>query len=265
MVVIAVLILLAYLPVITVPRSDIAKSNKTSTTISSQTSLFVEELGKLSAQRRLAASYLTNDTQYVARSGNAIVLVTTNQTITSYANGSNSSSVLNSYIEYSNLTTNAIIFKNLTTIYYYNTSTAAITCINETTYSLGENHSVFQCIRGAGLVFLNRFPFTLLNLSSMIPVTSTSRIQYAGRVTTRLGECDGFVVNTEAHTSSPINSTFTLCLDTIYGIPLYFNMSTVAHHVTQRSATLVAFNLSTNVSNSHFVIPQAWLKNASIV
>jgi len=236
-------------------------SNVTSSGLSQTQSLFVNDLQRSENVSNLAVTYFSsNATRYVAQSSNLTIAITSNQTIDSYKLGNYNKTVSTSMVTYTNSKNGVVIAKNVSSIYYYNTNTTVI-CFNDTSYSstLVTNSSL-QCGSGdQGESFIEETPFTAVNVSSLAYLVFNSTITYSGAKTIAGRNCDDFIISNATGANLQANySVYNLCIDTQYGIPLYFNETDVTGGVPS-SFTFTATSVSTDVPSSEFTIPVQYL------
>ena len=225
--------------------------------------LFLSDIHKISTLNKgIEVSYITsNASTYLAKVAGNTMIVSTNQTITSFVLGKDAASFLRSSITYSNYSTKQTTYRNVTVLSYYNTTNATILCYNQTIYLYGSTNSVLNCYKGTGVAYFESFPFTLSNLGSIAPLANVSNVTYEGVSTIDGISCNGFAME-ELSSMNPANySTYVVCLDAQYGIPVYLN-TTVVRGRNVSSTAIEAVDFSTNVSSSDFVIPSNYLQNA---
>ena len=224
---------------------------------------FVKDLQKSENISSLAVVYYSsNVTQYVTQSANLTISITNNQTINSYKLGNYNKSVLSDVISYTNTQNGDVILKNVSQLYYYNTNTT-VTCYNDTTYSSGLiTNSSLQCANGdQGQSYLEETPFTAANVSLLSYLVFNNSVTYSGTKSFAGRSCDNFIISNGTSTNLQSNySVFDICVDTQYGVPLYFNETDIIGGVPS-SETFMATMVSSNVPSSEFVIPQAYLNS----
>ena len=176
--------------------------------------------------------------------------------------GNYNKTVIQYHNSYANTQNGDVIAKNISSIYYYNTNTT-ITCFNDTTYSSGlVTNSSLQCGSGdQGLSDIEETPFTAVNVSSLSYLVFNNTVTYDGAETIAGRSCDDFIISNATASNLQFNySVFNLCIDTQYGVPLYFNETDVIGGVPS-SFVFTATAVSTNVPSSEFVIPQQYLNS----
>lgn len=236
--------------------SDISNSSLNKTQ-----ALFVNDLKKSENVSDLHVSYYSsNATEYVTQTNNLTIAISSNQTLDSYKLGSYNRSAITSIATYTNSKNGEVIAKNVSSLYYYNTNTTLI-CFNDTTYSSGLiTNSSLKCANGdQGLSYIEETPFTAANVSVLGYLVFNATITYGGIKTIDGRSCDSFIISNATSANLQSNySVFNLCLDTQYGIPLYFNQTDVVGGVPS-SFVITATAFSLNASRSEFVILQQYL------
>lgn len=236
-------------------------NNVSNSNLNQTQTLFVNDLEKSENVTALHVTYYSsNATEYIKQSSNLTVAISNNQTINSYKMGNYNRTAITGIEAYTNSGNGEVIAKNVSSLYYYNTNTT-VTCFNDTTYSSGlVTNASLQCYSGdQGISYLEVAPFTAVNVSWLSQLVFNNTVSYSGSKTIAGRNCDNFIISNA--TSSNIQSNYTvfdLCIDTQYGIPLYFNQTTVAGGIPI-SFTFTATAVSTNVSGADFVIPQSYL------
>ncbi len=236
-------------------------SNVSSYDLNQTQSLFVNDLEKSENVSSLqVAYYSSNTTEQVPESGNVTIAITYNQTIDSYKSDTYNKTVITDTVAYTNSETGARIIKNVSSVYYYDTNTT-VTCLNDTSYSaLSVTNSSLQCGFGdQGWSYLEETPFTAANVSALSYLVFNNTITYKGVKSIAGRSCDGFIFSNATAANLQSNYTiYNLCIDTRYGIPLYFNATEVAGGVPN-SFVFTATAVTTSVSASEFVIPPQYL------
>lgn len=230
--------------------------------------LFLTDLKNSQYVSALHVTYFeSNATIYSTPPGaNYSIAITSNQTVQSYKlNDYNRTDVINLFA-YTNTKDGDVLSENVSDIEYYNSNTTII-CFNQTTYELGaKTNSSLQCESGdGGESFIEQFPFTADNITAFAFVidNATYSLKYVGTETYIGRSCDDFIISNETTSNLLTNySAFSMCLDHQYGVPLYFNATEVVGGIPN-STVYTATALSTNVTASDFVIPQAYLDNVS--
>jgi hypothetical protein len=84
-------------------------------------------------------------------------------------------------------------------------------------------------------------------------------VTYSGSKSIAGRNCDDFIISNATGANLQSNySVFNLCIDTQYGVPLYFNETDVTNGVPG-SFAFTATSVSTDVPSSEFVIPQQYI------
>ncbi|MGD0728903.1 MAG: hypothetical protein ABR981_02400 [Candidatus Micrarchaeaceae archaeon] len=243
------------------PSSNQILNNATNSSLNQTQLLFISDLKKSENVSNMYVSYYSNNgTNYVKQSSNLTIAITDNQTIDSYKLGNYNKTVFTDILTYRDFQNGEQIAKNVSDIYYYNTN-QTVTCFNDTTYSsVLVTNSSLQCGTGdQSLSYLEESPFTAVNVSSLSYLILNSSISYSGSKTIAGRDCDDFIISNATGSNIQSNySVFNICIDRQYGIPLYFNQTNVVGGIPS-SFTFTAAVVSTNVSSSEFVIPQAYL------
>jgi hypothetical protein len=238
--------------------------NVSSANLNRTQALFVGDLEKsLNVSSLYVSYYSSNAAQYVRQSNNLTIALTNNQTIDSYKLGDYNRTSITSRVAYTNAKNGVQLAENVSGEYYYNTNTT-ITCFNDTAYSsMLVSNSSLQCAAGdQGLSYLEETPFTAANVSSLSYLVFNNTVTYDGTKSIAGRSCDDFVISNA--TAANLQSNYTvvdLCIDKGYGIPLYFNDTTVVDGMPS-SFAFTATVVSANVSGSELAIPQQYL-NAS--
>lgn len=242
-------------------------TNATNSSLNQTQQRFVGDLAKSLNVSDLYVSYhLSNATSYVPYSSNITLAISNNQTIVSYKLGNENKTVINDVLEYSNQQSGQQISKNVTNVYYYNTNTT-IMCFNQTTYSAGlETNSSLSCAHGdQGLSYIEQTPFTAVNVSSLAYLIYNNSLAYQGTKTIDGRSCDDFLISNATASNIQSNySVYNICVDTQYGIPLYFNQTDVVSG-SPSSFVFTATAVSTNVTSSELVIPQQYITAAQSI
>lgn len=226
--------------------------------------LFLEDLQNVSNADSLSISYSAGRTiQLIPYSNNVIVVSASSDNFISYRLGSEIKSIFNSNFTQIDQSSNTLITKNDTSLYFYSTSNGTMACAIDDKYMNSTSNFSIRCQRGdAGLSFLEQFPSVPTNSSSIIFYLTIGNTSYVGQKSFIGRSCDDFHITNE--TTSPANyTTAEICIDKQYGVPLYLNMSDVAGGSVTSGSTLVATSITTNVSASEFVIPAKFLNNVS--
>jgi hypothetical protein len=236
-------------------------NNVSNSSLNQTQSLFINDLKKSENVSNLEVSYFSsNATRYITQSSNLTIAITSNQTIESYKMGNYNKTVSTSMVTYTNSKNGVVIAKNVSSLYYYNTNTTII-CFNDTSYSstLVTNSSL-QCGSGdQGESFIEETPFTAVNVSSLAYLVFNTTVTYDGAKSIAGRNCDDFIISNATGSNLESNySVFNLCIDTQYGVPLYFNETDITRGVPS-SFTFTATSVSADVSSSEFVIPQQYL------
>ncbi len=224
---------------------------------------FLTELKKSQGISSMHITYYSqNKGASEQQADNSTVEEDINQTVDSYVLGDSGKSVLTSIVTYSNTITKNTILENRSTVYYYNTPSNTITCLNQSTNSSGVINSSISCYPGnGGLTYLNGFPFSVTNVTSLALIVYQGSTSYQGMKTIDGRFCDSYFFRNGSSTNLSSNySTLSLCIDQQYGLPLYFNETQVIRGALN-SLAFTAIKVSTNVSNAEFVIPAAYLKD----
>jgi hypothetical protein len=236
-------------------------NNVSSYNLNQTQSLFVKDLERSENVTSLEVSYhSSNATQYITQSSNLTMAINSNLTIDSYKLGNYNKTVITDTVTYTNSKSGAAIAKNVSSVYYYDTN-ATVTCFNDTTYSseLVTNSSL-QCGSGdQGQNYIEETPYTAVNVSSLAYLVFNNTVTYSGAKSIAGSNCDDFIISNATSANLQSNySVFNLCIDTHYGVPLYFNDTDVVKGVPS-SFGLTATAVSASVSASEFVIPQQYL------
>lgn len=239
-------------------------SNVSGSGLNQTQSRFVNDLEKSENVSNLqVAYYSSNATSYIKESSNLTMAISNNQTIDSYKMGNYNKTAITYITAYMNAANGEVIAKNVSSIYYYNTNTT-VTCFNDTTYTSGlVTNSSLQCGSGdQGLTGIEETPFTAVNVSSLSYLVFNSTVTYDGTKTIAGRGCDDFLISNATASNIQSNySVFDLCIDTQYGVPLYFNQTDVVYGAPS-SFVFTATVVSANVSSSELTIPQQYLSNA---
>ncbi len=239
--------------------------NVSSANLNQTQALLVSDLEKsLNVSDLYVSYYSSNATQYVRQSSNLTIALTNNQTIDSYKLGDYNRTSITSIVAYTNAKNGIRLAENVSGVYYYNTN-ATITCFNDTSYSsMLVSNSSLQCATGdQGLSYLEETPFTAANVSSLSYLVFNNTVTYGGTKRMAGRSCDDFVISNA--TAANLRSNYTvveLCIDKGYGIPLYFNDTTVVGGVPS-SFAFTATVVSMNVTSSELVVPQQYLNAVS--
>lgn len=236
-------------------------NNISNSSLNQTQTLFVNDLKRSENVSSLHVEYYSsNATQYVKQSNNLTIAINSNMTIDSYKLGNYNKSVLSEIVSYTNSKNGDVIAENVSDLYYYNTNTTVI-CFNDTSYSSGlVSNSSLQCYSGdQGQSYIEQAPFTAVNVSSLSYLAFNNSVTYGGTKTIAGRNCDSFIISNGTAANLQSNySVFDLCIDTQYGILLYFNQTYVVNGVPS-SQSFSATSVSTNVPSSEFVIPQSYL------
>jgi hypothetical protein len=235
--------------------------NVSSANLNQTQARFVNDLKMSENVSNLAVSYYSSNATYqIKESNNLTVAVSNNQTIDSYKMGNYNKTVITQITAYTNAGNGQDISKNVNITYYYNTN-QTVTCFNSTSYSAGiiSNTSVACGDGDQGMSYLEETPFTAANVSGLSYLVFNSTVSYTGVKTIAGRSCDNFIISNATASNLQSNYTvFGLCIDTQYGVPLYFNETEVTGGIPS-SFSLSATSLTTNVSSSEFVIPSSYL------
>ncbi len=224
--------------------------------------LFVNDLKKSENVSNLyIAYYYSNSTEYIKQSSNITIEISSNQTINSYRLGEYNRTDIASVVAYTDKESNAMIAKNVSSVYYYGSNTT-VTCFNDTDYSSSSiTNSSLQCGTGdQGLSYLEQTPFTAANVSELSYLVFNNTVTYSGTRSIAGRSCDNFIISNETPSNLQENYTvYGFCIDKQYGIPLYFNATEVVGGAPS-SFAFTATEVSANVSASELVVPQQYLK-----
>jgi hypothetical protein len=208
--------------------------------------------------------YVENGTHYIQQSNGINLTVNGSETIDAYQLGSFNKTIIRNTLIYSNSKTGKLVSKNISSIYYYSSNTT-ITCFNDTTIISNHSNSSLQCTSGdAGLDYILKYPYMASNISQFGYLILEGNITYGG-VKAILGRnCDSFEFSNVTHTTLLSNYSVTnLCLDSVYGIPIYARSIDIVNGTPISTYNYTATNFSTNVQGSSFIIPAAYLTNIS--
>jgi hypothetical protein len=136
-----------------------------------------------------------------------------------------------------------------------------------TTYSAGlETNSSLSCAHGdQGLSYIEQTPFTADNVSSLSLLVFNNTLTYKGAKTIDGRNCDDFIISNVSASNIQSNySVYNICIDTQYGIPLYFNQTDVVGG-SPSSYVFTATAVATNATASEFVIPQQYMSAAQSI
>ncbi len=268
-VVIVVILIMAYLLLNLnakkVAVSNLSKNDNLSNSTFNRTQLMMlSDLKKSLNISALEVVYSSNYTKSIPESQNLTLIVNSSSTTESYVLGSYRKTLYKNVLSYTNAKTGALISKNTTNIYYYD-SNITLTCLNQSvTNSSGGIQSSLNCSRGInGQNYLAAFPFTASNISELGVFVVEGNLTYAGTRSIINRNCDDFIFSNLTQVNRPSSySVVNLCLDMQDGVPLYANQTEILNGVPSSPATLTATYFSTNVSNSTFMIPNAYLNKA---
>jgi hypothetical protein len=214
--------------------------------------------------------YSSNATEYLPALNNVTLAINSNQTINSYTLGKQNASSITQVLAYTNTKTNQVVAKNVSEIAYYNTTNSTISCFNDSVYGegpygLAKTNSSLQCYSGdGGASFLEGYPFRITNVSSIAALIYEGNMTYQGTKMVIGRSCDSFVISNETSANLLSNySVDSMCIDTQYGVPLYFNETDVIGGKPYPALGLTATLISTNVPQSAFNIPVAYSDNVS--
>jgi hypothetical protein len=266
-VVVIIIIVIAYYALAGVgtsgPSAEQILNNASNSSLNQTQMLFINDLRKTEGVSNLQVSYYSsNATQYVKQSSNLTIAISNNQTVNSYKMGNYNKTVITSIMAYTDTNNGQSVEKNVSSVYYYNTNTT-VTCFNDTTYSsVLVTNSTLECGTGdQGLSYIEETPFTAVNVSYLSYLTFNNTLTYSGSKTIAGRNCDNFIISNATASNLESNySVFDLCLDTQYGIPLYFNETDVVAGAPS-SFVFTATSVSANVSSSEFVIPPQYLSS----
>jgi hypothetical protein len=102
-------------------------------------------------------------------------------------------------------------------------------------------------------------PFTAANVSSLSYLVFNATVEFEGPKSIAGRSCDDFVISNETASNEQSDYiVFNLCIDSQYGVPLYFNETEVYQGVPYAAAA-TATSVSTDVTGSDFTIPQQYL------
>lgn len=238
-------------------------SNVTSTSSAQNISkqLFYSDLAKALNVTDLGVVYAANTTKQVVPSVQKGIVVTSNQTISSYMMGRNYDKALFfSQVIYTGSKNNTVLGINTTRLYYYETPNNTVTCLNQSGYfgNAVINTSI-RCLQGnGGILDLVSFPFTITNLTSFGYI-GLSNITAQGTKVIDGRTCNSFVSSSAGKNLLANYSTAEFCLDTQYGIPIYYNETDVIDGAEYQGLYIVIKSMTTNLSQSDFTIPQTYL------
>lgn len=239
------------------PSSKQVSSNNSISGLNQVHSLFLSDLEKSENISSLQISYYFNPpTTFINSPTYSTLEATGNLTIDSYELGNYQKTVITNITTYRDLTNGAVIMKDVNNIYHYNTN-ITLTCVNDTIYSsTAIINSSLQCSYGdQNLSYIELTPFTAVNVSPLINLEPNQTVAYSSTMSVLGRKCDNFIISNANSSGRQLNySVFYICIDTQYGIPLYFNLTT-----TLDSFAYTATSLSTYVSSSAFIIPQQYL------
>jgi hypothetical protein len=241
-------------------------NNISNSSLNQTDTLFINDIKKSEGVSTLHVTYYSSNKTIYAPSptGNYTLAVSNNQTVSSYKMGNYNRTDINIVQGYTDTKTGIVLLQNVSGLEYYNTN-ATIICFNETTYSSGIlTNSSLQCQKGDdGQSYVEEYPFTADNISSLSVLVLEGSIRYAGQQTIIGRSCDEFDYSNATSPNPLSNYTeMDMCLDTQYGIPLYLNTTFVSGGIPNSTA-YTATSFTTNVSASELAIPQAYLSNVS--
>ncbi len=220
--------------------------------------IFLSDAKKFTQAGSLHLLYFGGNYTQTIQSGNSILEVLNTQYISSYKMGQDLRSTFSQNITVKNKNTGATINSTNSTLYYYNTLYGELTCLNQTKHSGGKSNTTLKCYQGnGGLSELSKFPFNLSDAGSIAELLVGNNISYTGP---RYGiggrPCDLFSLS--SNQTGTNFTTMDICLDKQYGVPLYFNSTSVLQNQIYSTNLLLALNFSTNVTAEDFAIPAAY-------
>ncbi|MDE1860674.1 MAG: hypothetical protein KGH72_03050 [Candidatus Micrarchaeota archaeon] len=236
-------------------------NNVSGSNLNATQALFINDLRQSANITNMHVSYyFGNSINYITAPGNHTIAVTSNQTLDSYKFGSYNKSVFSSVVTYADSQNGSTIAKNISKVYYYNTNTM-LTCFNYTSYlSNSVTNSSLSCSHGDnGFSYLEVTPYTIANVTPLALLVFNNSVSYSGVKDVFGRNCDYFAISnvTSANTRSNY-SVIDICLDKQYGFPLFLNETLVSAGLPN-SFSLTADLVSTNVSQSEFVVPQRYI------
>jgi hypothetical protein len=251
---------------------SVAPFNFSNTTgLNATQKMYIDDLKSAQQSGGIEVTYARGPaiSQRITESANLTVEENVSQEITSYALGSDSRSIYAVNATFTNVANGKVLNWSASTVYYYNTTSATVTCQSNTTTSMPVNSSPY-CFTGAGgASFLQSFPFTLKNLSYMGYLSEDNgvllgnvSVSYGGTKTYAGNRCDSFVISNATADLLSNYSVYDICIDGALGLPLYFNQTDIVDGAVNDTYYLQAVSVSTNVSSSDFVIPSAYISGA---
>jgi len=263
--VVVVIIIIAAAYIFSVSGSGHPQTGVNTTNATAQQVALYSDLAKALNITSISVVYSTgaNFTEVVPH-GNTTVRVTGTESIDSYQLGNYSKALFLNNIVYTNTTNNATVVRNISDVYYYATPNNTITCLNQSSYVYGTTNGVsLECVHGTGgLSYLMFFPFTIRNVTALAYLGQDS-ISYQGLQSTNGRACDAFVVSNATSATQSNYSRVLMCLDSQYGIPLYFNETNIVDGSLQQGAFLMATSVSAGPSASQMAIPSEYLIKAA--
>ncbi len=245
-----------------VPNRNI-ESNLTNANLTPVQHLFYADLAKAIGLHSIGVVYSMGNFSNVSSGPTGLALLTTvNQTVSSYKSGNYSVSTSDAVVSYRNLATNELLQQNVSKLYFYSTPQDVVSCLNETTNTGISSNSNFTCTLGdGGLGYLDSFPSTISNLTAL-GYLGVGKVTYSGNLTILGRSCNSFYISNLTAYGSDNYSTISTCLDSQYGLPLYFNETDYINGVQTQGMLLLLRNITTNVAQSSLAIPAAYLGNA---
>lgn len=219
---------------------------------------FDSELNMSRSLSDIGVEYAFGNTSAELKSGAQQTHVSESETIYSYRFGGYSKAVTDTSLSYVQGSNTLVSYSNITS--YFNTPQLEITCINQSVYRAGISNAIISCIEGASPVPVNSFPVSINASAGLASLTQSYSVSYMGQENISGRMCNDYLFRNASQAAS---TTYDICLDGAYGIPVYINR-TVFHNGTYAYSTyLILKRIYRSLNSSDFTIPNAYMYNIS--
>ncbi len=215
--------------------------------------MFDSELNMSSSLSDIGVEYVFGNTSAELKSGTQRIQVLQSETIYSYRFGGYSKAVMDTSLSYAQGQNTLVSYSNITS--YFNTPMLELTCVNQSVYhTAGASNATISCINGTSSEQADSFPISINAVAGLEAITKTYSGSYLGTKNISGRTCDDYLFS---NTTQAVTTTYNICLDTDYGMPLYMNETVAKNGTYSYSTYMIMKRIYSNLNSSYFKIPAA--------
>ena len=215
--------------------------------------MFDSELNISGSLSDIGVEYAFGNMSTELNSGAQQIHVLQSETIYSYRLGGYSKSVMDTSLSYMQGQNTLDNYSNITS--YFNTPALKLRCVNQSVYrTSGASNATVSCVNGSTSEQAGSFPLSINAAVGLAAIANGYSGSYLGKRNISGRMCDDYLFS---NTTYAVTTTYNICLDRNYGIPVYMNETVFKDGVYSHSTYMVLKRIYTSLNSSYFKIPVA--------